>query len=345
MKIDAAPPIEKPVIVLGAGSHARVLVMALARLDARVLGLTDSDPTKTGTSILGAPVLGDDTIVGTHSPESVLLVNGIGAIGQTEARRDIHDRFSARGYRFATVVDPMARIAGPAEFAIGAQVLAGATVQLGARIGANSIINTNASVDHDCVIGAHVHIAPGATLSGGVHVGDGAHIGTGASVIQNIRIGAASVVGAGASVVRDLPDGVNAGGVPARILSLRMQMKNWRDTLIGPATSLAEAIRSLDRAAQQICLVVDSEERLLGTITDGDIRRAILQSLKLDTSVADVMNRHPITAFPGTDRDTLLDLMASKSIRNIPLVDKTGRALGLIDLGDLVRSVSDTPGL
>jgi len=85
-------------------------------------------------------------------------------------------------------------------------------------IGVNAIINTRASVDHDCVIGGHVHIAPGVVLGGGITIGVGSHIGAGSSVIQNIRIGENALVAAGASVVTDFPDGANIAGVPAKVM-------------------------------------------------------------------------------------------------------------------------------
>ena len=83
--------------------------------------------------------------------------------------------------------------------------MAGCVIQTGTNIGANSIVNTRASIDHDCTIGETVHIAPGVTLSGNVRVGDRTHIGTGAVVIQGIAIDADSLVAAGAVVYRDLP--------------------------------------------------------------------------------------------------------------------------------------------
>ncbi len=210
--------IAKPVIVLGAGGHAKVLIAALRRLKAEILGATDADPKRQGTAVLDVIVLGDDSAVSAHAPDKVLLVNGLGSTESTAARRALYETFAKRGYRFATVLDPLALIAGSVEIGDGAQILAGAVLQPGARIGTNVIINTRAAIDHDCVIGAHAHIAPGATLSGGVRVGDGAHIGTGASIIQNVRLGTNSVVGAGAAVVADVADGATVVGVPARVL-------------------------------------------------------------------------------------------------------------------------------
>lgn len=212
--------IDKPVIVLGAGGHAKVLIAALRRLNADIIGATDVDARRKGTTVMDVPVIGDDSVVSTHPPARVLLVNGLGTVKSTDARRRLFDRFSAHGYRFATLVDPLAFIAGPVEIGEGSQVLAGAVLQPDVQLGANVIVNTRASIDHDCWIGAHVHIAPGVILSGGVHVSDGAHIGTGASVIHNVRIGAGSVIGAGAVVIDNVAVGVTVVGVPARIVKV-----------------------------------------------------------------------------------------------------------------------------
>lgn len=213
-----SPGLDRPVVVIGAGGHAKVLIAALRRLKVRILGATDADAARHGQTVLDVPVLGGDETLSVHDPAAVLLVNGLGTVDETGARRAIYERFSTRGYRFATVVDPLALLAGPVEIGDGAQVLAGAVVQPGTRLGVNCIVNTRAAIDHDCVIGAHAHIAPGVTLSGGVWVGEGAHVGTGASVIHNVRIGAGSVIGAGAAVIADVPDGTTAVGVPARVL-------------------------------------------------------------------------------------------------------------------------------
>jgi UDP-perosamine 4-acetyltransferase len=79
-------------------------------------------------------------------------------------------------------------------------------------------VNTAASVDHDCDVGAHVHICPGVRLAGKVHVGNGTMIGTGACVLPGVRVGTACVIGAGAVVTRDVPDFSLAVGVPARVI-------------------------------------------------------------------------------------------------------------------------------
>jgi sugar O-acyltransferase (sialic acid O-acetyltransferase NeuD family) len=207
-----------PVIVLGAGGHAKVLVDALLESCAVVAGVVDPNPALAGTALLGVPILGGDAVVGEFPPAEIALVNGLGSVGLPVARRQLFERFQELGYRFAAVVHPRAIVASDVIPGEGAQIMAGAVVQPGCRIGANCIINTRASVDHDCSIGDHVHIAPGVTLSGSVTVGAGSHLGTGATVIQGVQIGAGCLVGAGALVLKDVAPGTAVLGVPARVV-------------------------------------------------------------------------------------------------------------------------------
>jgi UDP-perosamine 4-acetyltransferase len=209
-----------PLIVLGAGGHARVLVDALLGAGLPVRGLTDADPAKTGSAVLGLPVLGGDEEVLALAPEAVLLVNGIGSVRVSASRRKLFEDFKKRGYFFERVIHPSAIVAPDAVLAEGAQIMAGAVLQTGCRIGENAIINTRAAVDHDCVIGSHVHISPGVTLCGNVEVGEGSHIGAGATVIQGVRIGRNCMVAAGAVVIRDIPDGATVAGLPAKEMHL-----------------------------------------------------------------------------------------------------------------------------
>ena len=208
--------LEPPLIVLGGGGHAKVLLSALALLRRKVIGFVDSDAERKECG--GLARLGGDETVLLHSAAEVMLVNGVGSVRQPTARRRIFEEFRSKGYRFETVVHPSCLVARESEIAEGAQLMAGVVVQAGTSIGQNSILNTGSQVDHDCVIGAHVHLAPGAVLSGGIQVGNGAHVGTGACIVQGVKIGAGSLVGAGAVVVRDVPPGVTVVGVPARIL-------------------------------------------------------------------------------------------------------------------------------
>jgi sugar O-acyltransferase (sialic acid O-acetyltransferase NeuD family) len=205
-----------PIIVLGGGDHAKVLVHMLLGAQRQILGFTDPDGTR--LPMLSVKHLGGDEVVDKYRPEEVRLVNGIGSTGSTAPRQKTYDRFSAKGYSFVSVIHPSAIIASGVRLSDGVQIMAGAILQPGSSVGTNAIVNTGAIIDHDCVVGAHVHIAPGVVLSGCVHVDSGAHIGTGACAIQGVLIGANSVVGAGAVVIDDVPPCVTAVGVPAKAL-------------------------------------------------------------------------------------------------------------------------------
>lgn len=204
---------ELPIIVIGGGGHAKVLVSALLLRERRILGFVDLDLKL--TNLLGIPHLGDDSAVLRHPPDGVQLVNGLGCVNCTRSRQNIYDCFVQKRYCFATVVHPSAVVATEVHIGDGVQVFAGAVLQPGCRLGANVIVNTGARIDHDCTIESHAHVAPGVTICGGVHIGTGTHIGAGATVIQGIRIGARSIVGAGAVVIRDVPEGATVVGVPA----------------------------------------------------------------------------------------------------------------------------------
>jgi len=207
-----------PVIVIGAGGHAKVLVDALLASSAVIAGIVDSDPALIRTTILGVPVIGGDDVVGDFTTSEVRLVNGLGSVGLPAKRQQLFERFKGLGHTFASVVHPSAVVAPDVEIGEGSQIMAGAVVQPGCRIGVNVIINTRASVDHDCVVGDHVHIAPGVTLSGAVTVGEGTHIGTGATVIQGISVGSGALVAAGSVVIRDVQHGSIVIGVPGKVL-------------------------------------------------------------------------------------------------------------------------------
>ncbi|MDB5810218.1 MAG: acyltransferase [Betaproteobacteria bacterium] len=206
----------KKLIVIGAGGHAKVLVDALLAQSSAIIGLTDSDPAKTGKMILGVTVMGDDGVLNVHAPDVVVLVNGIGSVTRPHLRRKVFDSLKAGGYTFASVRHPSAIVSAHAQLGEGVQAMAGSVIQAGCVIGANTIINTNASVDHDCKVGAHVHIAPGATLSGGVEIGENVHVGAGATILQNVRVGNGSVIAAGAVVIDDVPANLTVFGTPAR---------------------------------------------------------------------------------------------------------------------------------
>lgn len=204
----------KSIIILGGGGHASVVLDALQCAGASVTGFVDIDQKKKLNDLLH---LGDDSVILECDRDEVLLANGLGSVGLPGARLSRYLWFKEKGYAFTRVIHPTSIIADDAVLGEGVQVMAGAVVQPGTIIGDNTIVNTRSSVDHDCEIGAHVHIAPGVTLSGQVIIGEKSHIGTGTSIIQGIRVGSGSLVGAGSVVIRPVADDSKVWGVPAKV--------------------------------------------------------------------------------------------------------------------------------
>lgn len=195
-----------PLVLLGAGGHAKVLLALIKSLGLPLLGVCDPGLAQAGEKQWrGVTVLGADEALDKLDPGSVGLVNGIGQLVGNDLRRRVYERMSRRGFSFPALLHPNAWVDDSVEVGDGVQVMAGVVVQPDVYVGANTIINTHASVDHDCRISPHVHIAPGAVLCGSVNLGESVFVGSGARVIQNINIGAHVVVGAGATVVKDVP--------------------------------------------------------------------------------------------------------------------------------------------
>lgn len=196
-----------PVIVIGGGGHARVVIDALRAGGHQILGIVDPKPEVAAGLPKGIRLLGADLSVA--KPGQVIVALGVGSIdvGAKNARPRIFAEAKAAGFKFIGLTHPGAIVSAETRLGEGAQIMAGAVLQPGVALGMNCIVNTRASLDHDCCIGDHVHIAPGAVLSGGVVIGDGSHIGTGAIIIQNIRIGEGAMISAGAVITRDVLSG------------------------------------------------------------------------------------------------------------------------------------------
>ncbi len=208
----------RPIIIIGAGGHAKVLISSLIALQREIIGILHPDKSFIGQSVAGIYILGNDDKVKEYAPDMIELVNGIGSVKLPEKRKEIFLNFKNNGYSFASLIHPSAIVMNDVKIGEGVQIMAGAIVQTGCEIDDNVIINTGAVLDHDCRIGSHSHIAPGSVLSGGVEIGTMTHIGTASTIIQGIKVGDGAVIGAGAVVLRDITANVRVAGIPAKII-------------------------------------------------------------------------------------------------------------------------------
>lgn len=195
----------KDCILIGAGGHARV-VQELAELcGASILGVCDPKFQGEGDQFWhGLEVLGGDEYLSEVSPEKVLLLNGIGMMPGNRVRQGVFERLTEMGFCFPPLVHPFVWLSPYASISDGVQLIAGAVVQPGASIGANTIVNTLSSIDHDTQLGAHCHLAPGATLCGDVRIGNGSFVGAGATVTQGVTVGPQAFIKAGSLTTRDV---------------------------------------------------------------------------------------------------------------------------------------------
>ena len=86
---------------------------------------------------------------------------------------------------------------------------------------------------------------------------------------------------------------------------------------------------AMGKHRQQIALVVDRNDRLLGTVTDGDVRRSIINEISADQPIEGIMNATPATSYPTTPRSEQLEIMATLDIHHLPLVNDEGQVVGL----------------
>jgi sugar O-acyltransferase (sialic acid O-acetyltransferase NeuD family) len=207
------------VLILGAGGHAQVVADILLRMrdagsEVAPIGFLDDDPGLVGRRYLGLPVLGTTSDLAGIPRDAVLV-----AIGDNATRQRLFRHLQEGGERFAIACHPRAILAPDVQIGPGSMVCAGAVVNTGTTIGANVILNTACSVDHHNQVGDHTHIAPGVHLGGQVTIGEGCFVAIGSSVIPGRTIGPWSMIGVGSAVTKDIPSGVMAVGIPARVVS------------------------------------------------------------------------------------------------------------------------------
>ena len=200
--------------IMGASGHGKCLAdVALLLGYTDILFFDDVWPNKTlngAWSVVGSM---QDLLESLHDFDSVIV-----GIGNNTIRMRKQASLLAVNAPLTTLPHPASTLSSFARYGAGSVFLAGTVVNVDTVLGDAVIVNTGATIDHDCLLADGVHIAPGAHLSGGVHVGARSWIGIGACVKQGICIGSDVTVGAGSVVISDIPDGVTVAGNPARTL-------------------------------------------------------------------------------------------------------------------------------
>ncbi|WP_299735219.1 acetyltransferase [uncultured Endozoicomonas sp.] len=208
----------KKLLILGAGGHARVVAdCALAMgIWSSIAFLDDRYPEL--SLINDWPAIGRIADLESFISEYSEMALGVG-VSYESLRLELIIRGQQVGAKFPAIIHPSATISPFSKIGEGSVVFAGVVINVNASIGSGCIINTASSIDHDCLVGDGSHISPGALLAGGVTIGEKAWVGMGAKVLQCISVGPESVIGAGAVVLSDVPANSKAVGVPAKLIS------------------------------------------------------------------------------------------------------------------------------
>jgi acetyltransferase EpsM len=198
--------------IYGASGHGKVVLDCLLANDILVKGFIDDDSQKKRLNDL--PVFNRSYI----RPEMDKVVFGI---GENNIRKHLAEILK---YNYLTVIHPSAAISPFVQIGQGTVIFHNTVVQSGTIVGNHCILNTKASIDHDCVIGDFAHISPGAILCGNVTIGESSWIGAGSVIIQGIKVGKNALIGAGSVVIRDVPDNSVIVGNPGRVIKLNQKI-------------------------------------------------------------------------------------------------------------------------
>lgn len=114
-------------------------------------------------------------------------------------------------------------------------------------------------------------------------------------------------------------------------------MKNIDNILLKPHSTIKEALGVIESGSKKIALVVDDDKKLLGTLTDGDIRRALLKNLSLDDFVESIIFKTPITCKANYNREEILELSLKNKLYQIPIIDDDGKLIDIVEVSELLK--------
>lgn len=200
------------IAILGASGHGKVIA-DIAELNGykNISFFDDAWPDKSQL---------DNWIVSGNSKQLIERLSEfsacIVAIGNNKKRVEKQHELLAVGAPIISLIHPCAVVSRYAEIASGSVVMANAVINPAVKIGLGCIINTGATIDHDCLIADGVHVSPGVHLAGNIMVGESSWLGIGCSVKQGITIGCNVLIGVGAAVVTDIGNDCVAVGIPAK---------------------------------------------------------------------------------------------------------------------------------
>lgn len=205
----------KPEIVLvGGGSHCESLIEVIESGNRyKIKGVIENEKKE----VLGVPVLGNDTIIGTI-PSNTFFIIAVGQITSSSIRRRLYDMLKKAERKITVVMAGTAVLSKLAVVGEGTSLHHHTVVNAGSTIGVCNIINTGAIIEHGCVLGDFNHVSTGVIINGNCVIGNDVFIGSGTIVRNGISICSNVIVGAGSYVSSNIERPGVYIGMPARLV-------------------------------------------------------------------------------------------------------------------------------
>lgn len=210
------------VLIIGSSGHAKVIIDIFEKEGSyEIIGLIDSFRS-VGEETLGYKVLGDFEDIPkliANETETKLFI----AIGDNWSRKIVNEKISKflPEADYANAIHPSAQIGKDVQLGSGIAIMPGAIINSSCIVEDFAIINTRASLDHDCKMAAYSSLGPNAVTGGNVQIGEFSIIGISATIINDIQIGKHVLVGAGAVLTKNCEDNSLMNGMPARKIKTR----------------------------------------------------------------------------------------------------------------------------
>jgi len=210
---------KKDIVLIGGGGHCKSVIDVIEQEGKfNITGILDPDY-KNLNSVLGYPLLGDDSEIDLLSQKIKNFFVTVGQAKSPKLRIKLFQKIIQLGANCPKIISPFSYVSKHSQIGEGSVVMHGAKINAGAQVGSNCIINTNAIIEHDVLVGNHCHISTGAIINGFVKVGDEVFIGSSSVIADRISVLSNTVFGAGSVVVKSNLQPAIYGGNPVKKLN------------------------------------------------------------------------------------------------------------------------------
>ena len=212
----------KDLVIIGAGDFGREIANVVERINSvrsewKLLGFIDDNKEIQGKLIDGYKVIGTSEWLNAADEE----IYAICSLGVASTRKKVIAKFTNANIKWATLIDPDARLYRDSEIGKGSIICGGSILAINTKVHDHVIINLNCTLGHDDIVDDYCVINPGVNISGKVKLNKCVDMGTGAKAIQGLSVGSNTTVGAGAVVIKDLPENCVAVGAPAKPIKFK----------------------------------------------------------------------------------------------------------------------------